>query len=76
MASRSGDIDVIWVNGYGFPRYRGGPMHYADTIGVDKVYARVCEFRDRFGPMYWEVPKLLEDLGRNGGKFADFKPGA
>ncbi len=76
IASRSGDIDVIWVNGYGFPRYRGGPMHYADTIGVDKVYARVCEFRDRFGPMYWEVPKLLEDLGRNGGKFADFKPGA
>lgn len=76
IASRSGDIDVIWVNGYGFPRYRGGPMHYADAIGVDKVYARVCEFRDRFGPMYWEVPKLLEDLGRNGGKFADFKPGA
>lgn len=76
IASRSGDIDVVWVNGYGFPRYRGGPMHYADTIGVDKVYTRVCEFRDRFGPMYWEVPKLLEDLGRSGGKFADYKPGA
>ena len=76
IASRSGDIDVVWVNGYGFPRYRGGPMHYADTIGVDKVYARVCEFRDRFGPMYWEVPELLEDLGRSGGKFADFRPGA
>ena len=74
IASRSGDIDVVWVNGYGFPRYRGGPMHYADTIGVDKVYARVCEFRDRFGPMYWEVPELLEDLGRHGGKFADLKP--
>ena len=76
IASRSGDIDVVWVNGYGFPRYRGGPMHYADTIGVDKIYARVCEFRDRFGPMYWEVPELLEDLGRRGGKFADFRPGA
>jgi len=74
IASRSGDIDVVWVNGYGFPRYRGGPMHYADTIGVDKVYARVREFRDRFGPMYWEVPELLEDLGRHGGKFADLKP--
>ena len=74
IASRSGDIDVVWVNGYGFPRYRGGPMHYADTIGVDKVYARVCEFRDRFGPMYWEVPELLENLGRSGGKFADLKP--
>ena len=74
IASRSGDIDVVWVNGYGFPRYRGGPMHYADTIGIDKVYARVCEFRDRFGPMYWEIPELLEDLGRCGGKFADLKP--
>lgn len=74
IASRSGDIDVVWVNGYGFPRYRGGPMHYADTIGVDRVYARVCEFRDRFGPMCWEVPELLEDLGRRGGKFADLKP--
>ncbi|MDE0360864.1 MAG: 3-hydroxyacyl-CoA dehydrogenase NAD-binding domain-containing protein, partial [Rhodospirillaceae bacterium] len=74
IASRSGDIDVVWVNGYGFPRYRGGPMHFADTIGVDKVYARVCEFRDRFGPMYWEVPELLEDLGRHGAKFADLKP--
>ena len=74
IASRSGDIDVVWVNGYGFPRYRGGPMHYADAIGVDKVHARVCEFRDRFGPMYWEVPELLDDLGRRGGKFADLKP--
>ena len=74
IASRSGDIDVVWVNGYGFPRYRGGPMHYADRIGVDKVYERVCDFRDRFGTMYWEVPELLEDLGRGGGKFADLKP--
>ena len=74
IASRSGDIDAVWVNGYGFPRYRGGPMHYADHIGVDRVYEKVCEFRDRFGTMYWEVPDLLEDLGRSGGKFADLKP--
>ena len=46
-------------------------MHYADHIGVDRVYEKVCEFRDRFGTMYWEVPELLEDLGRGGGKFAD-----
>ena len=75
IASRSGDIDVVWVNGYGFPRHRGGPMHYADTIGVGKVYAKVCEFRDRFGSMYWEVPELLEDLGRRDGKFAELKLG-
>ena len=71
IASRAGDIDVVWANGYGFGRHRGGPMHYADEIGVDKVYATVLEFRDRFGPMYWEIPELLEDLARRGGKFAD-----
>ncbi len=75
IASRSGDIDVVWVNGYGFPRHRGGPMHYADSVGLDKVHAKVCEFRDRFGPMYWEVPNLLEELSRNGGTFADYRPG-
>ncbi len=71
IASRAGDIDVVWANGYGFGRHRGGPMHYADEIGVDKVYAAVREFRDRFGPMYWEIPDLLEDLARRGGKFGD-----
>jgi len=71
ISPRAGDIDLVWINGYGFPRYRGGPMHYADAIGVDRVYEAVCGFRDRFGPLYWEVPKLLEDLGKRGGRFAD-----
>jgi 3-hydroxyacyl-CoA dehydrogenase len=71
IAPRSGDIDVIWMNGYGFPRYRGGPMHYADSIGLERIYATVCEFRDRFGSMYWEPPELLKDLAASGGKFAD-----
>ena len=72
IALRSGDIDVVWMNGYGFPRYRGGPMHYADSIGLDSVHATVCEFRDRFGSMYWEPPVLLKELAKSGGKFADF----
>ena len=71
ITPRAGDIDVVWINGYGFPRHRGGPMHYADAVGVDRVYEAVCGFRDRFGPMYWEVPTLLEELGTRGGKFAD-----
>ena len=58
-------------SGYGFPRHRGGPMHCADTIGVDRVYATVCEYRERFGPMYWEVPELLKDLATSGRRFAD-----
>ena len=71
ISPRSADIDVVWTNGYGFPRYRGGPMHYADEIGVQQVYEAVCELRDRFGSTYWEVPTLLEDLGTTGKKFAD-----
>ncbi len=73
IASRSSDIDVIWMHGYGFPRHRGGPMFYADSIGLDKVYSRVCEFNKRFGPMYWEPPRLLQKLAGEGKKFADYK---
>ncbi len=71
IASRAADIDVIWLNGYGFPRHRGGPMHYADTVGPAKIYETVCEFRERFGPMYWEPPELLSKLAKSGGRFAD-----
>ena len=71
FAQRSSDIDVIWMNGYGFPRHRGGPMHFADTIGLDRVYETICEFRDRFGAKYWEPASLLKELGTSGGKFGD-----
>ncbi|MGI9205638.1 MAG: 3-hydroxyacyl-CoA dehydrogenase NAD-binding domain-containing protein, partial [Woeseiaceae bacterium] len=71
IAIRSSDIDVVWMNGYGFPRHRGGPMHYADSIGLDKVYETVCGLKDRFGPLYWDSPKLLQDLAKSGGRFAD-----
>ena len=73
IAQRSGDIDVVWMNGYGFPAFRGGPMHYADSIGLNKVYETVCEFRERFGPMYWEPPELLKELAASGGSFADVR---
>ncbi len=71
IAARSSDIDVIWINGYGFPRHRGGPMHFADTIGTDTVFNKVCEFRDRFGDRYWEPPGLLEKLARTRSRFGD-----
>ena len=71
IANRSGDIDVVWMNGYGFPRHRGGPMHYADSVGLDKVYEKVHEFEERFGSMYWEPPALLKELAESGGKFGD-----
>ena len=56
------DVDVVYVYGYGFPAYRGGPMHYADEVGLNEVYARVCEFRDRFGAENWTPAPLLEKL--------------
>ena len=71
IASRSSDIDVVWMNGYGFPRHRGGPMHYADTVGLDNVYTAVCEFEKRFGAQYWSPPALLKELAESGRRFAD-----
>ena len=49
FALRAVDIDVIYLSGYGFPAYRGGPMWYADTVGLKKVYERVLEFEKQHG---------------------------
>ena len=70
-ALRAVDIDIIYLNGYGFPAHRGGPMWYADTIGLDKVYNRVEEFHKQHGEL-WEPAPLLKRLAREGKKFADF----
>jgi 3-hydroxyacyl-CoA dehydrogenase len=68
FAIRASDIDVIYHNGFGFPRYRGGPMFYADTVGLPTVLARVREYRDRFGD-YWKPAPLLERLVSEGRGF-------
>jgi 3-hydroxyacyl-CoA dehydrogenase len=62
IAQRPGDIDVVYVYGYGFPAWRGGPMHYADAAGLPQVHERVCEFRQRFGAENWTPAPLLERL--------------
>lgn len=74
IAQRASDIDVVWINGYGFPPYRGGPMYYADRIGLKKIYDRICIYRDTLGNEfgYWEPAPLLERLAREGGRFAGF----
>lgn len=53
IASRASDIDVIYVNGYGFPKWRGGPMFYAETVGLEKVYEKIRQFHRDHGA-YWE----------------------
>lgn len=66
IAQRPGDIDVVYIYGYGFPVFRGGPMHYADAVGLDRVLARINEFRDRFGEANWTPAPLLERLVEDG----------
>jgi 3-hydroxyacyl-CoA dehydrogenase len=63
IAIRPVDIDVVYMAGYGFPSWRGGPMHYADSVGLGRVAARVREFG-------WEVAPLLDRLAAEGGSFA------
>jgi 3-hydroxyacyl-CoA dehydrogenase len=73
-ALRAVDIDIIYLNGYGFPSYRGGPMWFADTIGLKKVYDRVCEFHRQHGAL-WEPAPLLAQLAKQGRSFADLGAG-
>jgi 3-hydroxyacyl-CoA dehydrogenase len=70
MARRAVDIDIIYLNGYGFPAYRGGPMWYADTVGLDKVYRRISEFHQQHGEL-WEPAPLLKRLAQEGKSFAE-----
>ena len=69
IAIRPGDIDVIFVNGYGMPRYRGGPMKYADMAGLDNVLAAVEKYRARYGDLWWTPAPLLEQLARSDSSF-------
>ena len=71
IALRAVDIDIIYLNGYGFPAYRGGPMWYADTVGLKNVYERVCDFHRQHGELWKPVP-LLERLAEEGKTFAEF----
>jgi 3-hydroxyacyl-CoA dehydrogenase len=70
-ALRAVDIDIIYLNGYGFPAYRGGPMWYADTVGLQKVYQRICEFNEQHGEL-WAPAPLLRRLAEKGKTFAEF----
>ncbi len=70
---RASDIDVVWAAGYGFPRYRGGPMHYAEAIGLKNVLAGIEKYRERFGPMHWKPAPLLVELARSGKSVADWQ---
>ena len=71
LALRAVDIDIIYINGYGFPAYRGGPMWYANTVGLKKVYDRILEFEKQHGKTWTPAP-LLKRLADEGKTFDDF----
>lgn len=75
IALRPSDIDIVYVTGYGFPAHHGGPMYYADQIGLDKVYADIKRFHEEQG-LWWQPAPLLEKLAREGKRFADLQAGA
>ena len=73
IALRASDIDIVYTSGYGFPRYRGGPMFYADTVGLKVILDKILEFRETLDPQYWAPSPLLERLAREGKTFAQWQ---
>jgi 3-hydroxyacyl-CoA dehydrogenase len=70
IAQRPGDIDVVWVNGYGFPRVRGGPMQFADETGLGQVLERLRAYAHEYGSLYWTPAPLIERLVAEGKTFS------
>jgi 3-hydroxyacyl-CoA dehydrogenase len=73
IVQRVSDIDVVWCAGYGFPRYRGGPMFYAETIGLATLLDGIERYRARFGPMHWQPAALLVDLVQRNKSLAEWE---
>ena len=73
IALRAADIDVVWTAGYGFPRYRGGPMFHAETLGLGNLLGGINRYRDIFGPMHWQPAPLLVELVAAGRSIADWE---
>lgn len=69
IAVRASDIDVTYVYGYGWPVYRGGPMHYANTMGLDKVLAKIRHYHETTGDDFWAPSALLVSLAEQGKRF-------
>ena len=73
IAQRASDIDVVYCHGYGFPRFRGGPMHAAEARGLQAVVARIEQFKETLNPDNWALAPLLAKLASEGGNFSDAK---
>ena len=67
IAIRGSDIDVVWINGYGWPVYTGGPMFWADTVGLAEVAAKIASYHDSLGGEHWNPSPLMARLAAEGG---------
>jgi 3-hydroxyacyl-CoA dehydrogenase len=67
IAIRGSDIDVVWVNGYGWPLYRGGPMYWADQVGLAEIVDKIRHYAETLGGNHWTLSPLLERLAADGG---------
>jgi len=74
VVSRASDVDVVWLTGYGFPRFRGGPLYYADQLGLPQVLARIESLAERLGAEYWTPAPLLQRLAQAGQGFHSARP--
>lgn len=75
IAQRSGDIDAVYCNGYGFPAFRGGPMYYADQMGLDPLSRRLKHLSERHGT-HWQPAPLIESLVRQRRSLQNYRPQA
>jgi 3-hydroxyacyl-CoA dehydrogenase len=73
IATRPGDIDVVYVYGYGYPAWRGGPLQWADTLGLAHVVAEMDAFRAQLGDAWPETAPLLRELAAAGETFGAWK---
>ena len=74
IALRPLDVDMVFLFGYGFPRFRGGPLHYADTIGAVELVRRIEAYAQEDGH-FWQVPSLLREMAESGRTFDDMNKG-
>ncbi len=74
IAYRASDIDVMWLYGFGFPRYRGGLMYWADTIGAREVYNQIAAWHQQYGER-WAPAKLLRELAERGAPLREARSG-
>jgi 3-hydroxyacyl-CoA dehydrogenase len=72
IAQRASDIDLVYLNGYGFPLLRGGPMSYADSVGLMEVVSAIRRYARGVHPKPWTPAPLLEKLAAEGSSFASF----